>query len=204
MKIIETFNTLYDNLTEEFNNGLITVVGSTLNHITGFKTKDSDTGDVDILVHSEAGELALIKTAKYLDTDVKVIYEPNFNYRGLKIWFDGGSQLIEIFRIDPKLGVLTDIEYSGKTYSIYKQSQEDQLNELYNIAISTYNKITSVQEQLKTMVTPKNEERLESYKRKLTKHLATIEYHTEKAGFDVSKLTNYMAFQAVPMASIVS
>ena len=203
-KIINTFDTLYNELTHEFNSGLITVVGSVLNHITGFKEKEDNSGDIDLLILGEEGELALIKVAKYLDIDVKVIYEPNFNYRGLKIWFDDNTQLIEIFRIDPKKGVLTDVIYNNKIYTLYKQSQEDQLNEIFNIAISMANKITSVQEQLKTHKTDKGEERLKRYKAKLSKHLRTIDYHIEKADFDVSALPNYVSFQSANMYSLVS
>lgn len=202
-KIIKTFNALYDELTHEFNNGLITVVGSVLNHITGFKEKEDDSGDIDLLVLGEEGELALIKAAKYLDIDVKIIYEPNFNYRGLKIWFDDNKQLIEIFRIDPKKGILTSINYNNKIYTFYKQSQEDQLNELLNIAISTSNKITSVQEQLKTHYSEKGNERLKKYKTKLRKHLRTIDYHIGKANFDITTLSKHVVFQAINMNSLV-
>jgi len=193
-KIIETFNTLYNELEEEFNNGLITVVGSTLNHITGFKEKEDDTGDIDLLVNTEAGELALIKAARYLGTDVKVIYEPNMNYRGLKIWFDEDKGLVEIFRIDPKKGVYGDIVYKGKTYSMYIERMEDQLDELFNILLVTVNKLTSALEQAETNKSDKLERITTGLKWKVEKHLNTIHYHIDRAEFDITELCNYWSY----------
>lgn len=195
VKIINTFDKLYDLLKPEFNNGSISVVGSVLNHITGLKLKKDNSGDVDILLNTREAELRLIEISHMLSNNVVVSYEPNSKFRSVTIRYN--DNIIESFRFDPKRGKLIDVEYKSKTYTIYKQNMDDQLNEILNIFILIYSRVNS------GLIVYKNEPTYQRYikirqnLKRLEKQLKNVGTHIKNVDFDHTKLPHYKSFAIV-------
>ena len=195
VKIINTFDKLYELLKPEFNSGLITVVGSVLNHITGLKLKTDNTGDVDLLLNSREAEIRLIEVSPELSKNVIVSYEPNSKFRSVTIRYDG--EIIETFRIDPKKGELIDIEYKSKIYKMYKQNMGDQLNEILNIIIILCGRVKSGIIIYKNEPTHPKYHKIRQNLMRLEKQFKNTEMHMNKADFDYTLLTHYKTYVIV-------
>jgi len=191
IKIITNFDKLYELLKPEFNSGSISVVGSVLNHITGFNTKTDDSGDINLILNSTEAEIALITIARELGDNIEIIYEPN-STESISINFDGN--FIKTSRFDPKSGTLENIICESKTYILYKQKMEDQLNSTFDIVIETYNKLNSKIRiyTFNSAYMPINTIRDTIHI--IDKQINNIDIYVKNAGLIIEDLSNYQKY----------
>lgn len=193
IKIVKIFDVLYDRLKMEFNTGTISVVGSVLNHITGFNTKIGNTGDVDLILNSQEAEIALIKAVKIFGNNVNITYRP-YLHRSLIIRFE--NNLIETFRYDPKIvGNLTEIKYKSKSYVLYKESMKNQLNAQFYTTCATYDRIISNICLYEKTQNINNFRNIKMDAKRIIKQFETIDMHINRADFNIENLNNYMRYK---------
>jgi len=194
VKIINTFDKLYELLKPEFNSGLIYVVGSVLNHITGLKMKEDDSGDVDLLVNTHEGDIRLLDIAYQLsDTEeINILYEPNNKHRGVKIKYD--NILIETFRKEGLSGEPIDIVYKSKTYRLYIQNKKDTLKALLNLAVVIGDRLSSSMLVNIDYPTHQIQSKIKCDSKRMVKQLSNIDMHIKNSDFDYTLMENYKTY----------
>lgn len=196
VRIMETFDEVYELLKTEFNNGSISVVGSVLNHITGFNAKTDDSGDIDLIMDTQEAELRLIEISKQLSgRSVKITYTPKNPYSKIKLQYD--QSLIETFVYDPKKGKYNEILYKGKKYSLYEELYEDQLDEIFNIVIVVGGRLTTSQRIYEDNPNHKTFTDILKNLKRMEKQLKNVDMHIKRAEFDYITLVHYKTYLLV-------
>lgn len=196
IKIIMIFDEIYELLKPEFISGEISVVGSTLNHLTGFNKKKDDSGDIDLIMDTREAELKFIEaTANLSGTDVNVEYKPKNKHRRLLLKYK--NTLIETFVDNPLDGIYTDIKYNGKTYCIYEQKIEDKLEAIFHVIIVLAGRVSTDMVGYKINPTVKTHMRIELNMHRVEKQFKNIDIHIEKCGIEYQSLNFYKTYVSV-------